>query len=113
MLVRFLTSRNEQARRSRKSSNPPVIAEMYKDPNILAQNPYFSTILAAYRHGATVRPSTASGKKYPEVSRAYFEAVHSVLSHNKTASQAASDLQLQLAHILKKNAISTKADALE
>jgi trehalose/maltose transport system substrate-binding protein len=113
MLVRFLTSRNEQARRSRKSSNPPIIAELYKDPQILAQNPYFSTILLAYRQGAAVRPSTVSGKKYPDVSRAYFEAVHAVLSHKKTAPQAAADLQQELAQILKKNAVSTKANSLQ
>ena len=113
MLVRFLTSRNEQARRSRKSSNPPVIPELYKDPEILARNPYFSTILVAYRQGTAVRPSTVAGKKYPDVSRAYFEAVHSVLSHKKLAPQAAADLQQELARILEQKAVSTKADVLQ
>ena len=110
MLVRFLTSRNEQARRSRKSSNPPIIPELYKDPEILARNPYFSTILVAYRQGAAVRPSTVAGKKYPDVSRAYFEAVHSVLSHKKLAPQAAADLQQELAQLLEQKAVSTKAN---
>ena len=103
MLVRFLTSRNEQARRSRKSSNPPIIPELYKDPEILAQNSYFSTILLAYRQGAAVRPSTVAGKRYPEVSRAYFEAVHAVLSHEKSAPQAAAEVQQELALILEKS----------
>ena len=107
MLVRFLTSRNEQARRSHKFSNPPIIPELYKDPEILAQNPYFSTILLAYRQGAVVRPSTVAGKKYPDVSRAYFEAVHSVLSHTKTAPQAAAGLEQELGQILEKNAVSS------
>ena len=108
MLVRFLTGRNEQARRSRKSSNPPIIPELYKDPEILAQNSYFSTILLAYRAGAAVRPSTAAGKKYPEVSRAYFEAVHAVLSHKKSAPQAAAELQEELEQILDKKPVSRK-----
>jgi trehalose/maltose transport system substrate-binding protein len=110
MLVRFLTGRNEQARRSRKSSNPPVIPELYKDPEILARNSYFSTILLAYRQGAAVRPSTVAGKRYPDVSRAYFEAVHAVLSHKKLAPQAAADLQQELAQILEKKAVTTKAN---
>ena len=110
MLVRFLTSRNEQARRSRKSSNPPVIPELYKDPEILARNSYFSTILLAYRQGAAVRPSTVAGKKYPDVSRAYFEAVHAVLSHKKLAPQAAAELQQKLAEILGKSGVSTQAN---
>jgi len=113
MLVRFLTGRNEQARRSRQSSNPPIIPELYKDPEILARNPYFSTILAAYREGVAVRPSTVAGKKYPDVSRAYFEAVHSVLSHKKLAPQAAADLQQELAQILERKAVSTKANVLQ
>jgi trehalose/maltose transport system substrate-binding protein len=113
MLVRFLTSRNEQARRCRKSSNPPIMPELYKDPEILARNPYFSTILVAYRQGAAVRPSTVAGKKYPDVSRAYFEAVHSVLSHKKLAPQAAADLQQELAQILEQKAVSTKANVLQ
>lgn len=102
MLVRFLTGPNEQARRCRKSSNPPTIPGLYKDPEVLAQNPYFPTILLAYRQGAMVRPSTAAGKKYPDVSRAYFEALHAVLSHKKSASQAAADLQEELTTILER-----------
>ena len=104
MLVRFLTGRDEQARRCRKSSYPPTIPELYKDPEVLAQNPYFATILQAYRKGATVRPSTPAGKKYPDVSRAYFEAVHGLLGHKKSASQAAADLEEELTRILERPA---------
>jgi trehalose/maltose transport system substrate-binding protein len=110
MLVRFLSSRNEQARRSRKSSNPPIIPELYKDPEILARNSYFSTILVAYHQGLAVRPSTVAGKRYPDVSRAYFEAVHAVLSHEKLAPQAAAELQQKLAQILGKSGVSTQAN---
>src|SRR5271166_4779628 len=110
MLVRFLTSRNEQARRSRKSSNPPIIPELYKDPEILARNSYFSTILVAYHQGIAVRPSTVAGKRYPDVSRAYFEAVHAVLSHKELAPQAAAELQQKLAQILGKSGVSTQAN---
>jgi hypothetical protein len=54
-----------------------------------------------------------AGKKYPDVSRAYFEAVHSVLSHKKLAPQAAADLQQELAQILEQKAVSTKANVLQ
>jgi trehalose/maltose transport system substrate-binding protein len=104
MLVRFLTGPEEQARRCRESCNPPTIPELYKDPQVQAQNPYFATMLQAYRQGATVRPSTVAGKKYPELSRAYFEAVHTVLSHKKSASQAAADLEQELTKILERPA---------
>ena len=38
---------------------------------------------------------------YPEVSRAYFEAVHAVLSGKKSASRAAGDLEDELREMLK------------
>lgn len=110
MLVTFLTGRSEQARRSHRSSNPPVIPELYADPEILARNSYFSKILQAYHQGAAVRPSTISGQKYPDVSRAYFEAVHAVLTRQKSGAQAAADLQQELKQILGKDAVSRTAD---
>ena len=102
MLVRFLTSRSEQARRGRNSSNPPTIPELYQDREILARNPYLSTVLLAFRQGTAVRPSTVAGKMYPDVSRAYFEAVHAVLSHEKSPSQAAAELEKGLTQILQR-----------
>jgi trehalose/maltose transport system substrate-binding protein len=103
MLVRFLTSRNEQAKRCREYSWPPTIPELYKDPEILARNPYFSTVLTGFRQGIAMRPSAVAGKTYPELSRDYFEAVHAVLMHNRPASQAASELQQQLGQIQEKS----------
>ena len=109
MLVRFLTSREEQARRCRKSSNPPTIPELYQDSEILAENPYFSRVLLAFRQGTALRPSTVSGKMYPDISQAYFEAMHAVLSHGKTAPQAAAALEKELTQILERPARSANA----
>jgi ABC-type glycerol-3-phosphate transport system substrate-binding protein len=94
MLVLFLASRDEQVRRSRDA------AELYKQPEVLAANPHFPRALEVFREGAVVRPSTVAGKMYPEVSRAYFEAVHAVLTHKKSASKAAADLEVELRQIL-------------
>ena len=101
MLVSFLCSRDEQARRCRRSAEPPTIPALYKSPEILAQNPYFSRALQEFRENKALRPSRASGKMYPDVSRAYFEAVHAVLSQKKSAAQAASELEKQLEALLK------------
>lgn len=101
MLVRFLTSRGEQARRSRYSANPPTIPDLYQDANVLERNPYFSTILLVYRQGTAVRPSRGAGKKYPDVSRAYFDELHTVLSGKESASEGAAHLQKELSRILQ------------
>jgi trehalose/maltose transport system substrate-binding protein len=105
ILVRFLASPEEQARRCRKPTEPPTIPALYENADVLAANPYISRVLQA-REGAALRPSLPAGKMYPEVSRAYFMAVHAVLTHKQSAAQAVSDLQDQLVTILKPQAIS-------
>jgi trehalose/maltose transport system substrate-binding protein len=98
MLVRFLCRRDVQLRRCRRTAQPSTLPELYSDPEVLAANPYFSSILDT-RNEIALRPAAMSGKEYPDVSRAYFEAVHMVLSGKKSATQAASDLQVELQEI--------------
>ena len=45
------------------------------------------------------RPSTVAGEKYEEVSRAYIEAVHSVLLGQSKAPEAAASLEQELVRI--------------
>ena len=108
MLVRFLASPEEQA--SRRSGEPPTIPALYKNTDVLAANPYFSRFLQVHEGGAS-RPSVTAGKMYPDVSRAYFMAVHSVLTQKQSAAQAVSDLQVQMKTLLKPLA-STDANTL-
>ena len=98
-LVRFMCGRDEQFRRSQNPVEPSTIPDLYINPSVLAANPYFSDVLRVYQQGITLRPSSATGKTYPAVSRAYFEAVHAVLTHRKTAETAAAELERKLAQI--------------
>jgi hypothetical protein len=66
---------------------------------VVAEYPYLSTHMQVYRKGLIYRPSTATGKLYPEVSRTYFEAVHSVLTRKTSAARAAAALQGNLMQI--------------
>ena len=106
MLVRFLGSRDEQVRRSHAVGELPSIPQLYNDPDVLVANPEFPRASEVLREGAVFRPSTVSGKMYPEVSRAYFEAVHAVLTQKKSAAQAASELEEQLEAMLKTSAVN-------
>jgi len=101
MLVRFLCSRQEQVRRSRSTSDAPSISLLYDDPEVLASNPQFPRVLEVFRKSIVLRPSRAAGKMYPEVSRAYWEAVHAVLTRKKTAKQAADELQVEVQRMLE------------
>jgi trehalose/maltose transport system substrate-binding protein len=112
MLVRFLTSPAGQARRCRRSSEPPTIPALYKDADVFGPNPYLSRVLQVHE-GLALRPSQPAGKIYPEVSRTYFEAVHAVLTHKESAAQAAEELQRRLATMLKTSAVTANGTSLE
>ena len=110
MLVRFLCRRDVQLRRCRKTAQPATLPALYSDPEVLAANPYFSSVLAA-RKDIALRPAATSGKEYPDISRAYFEAVHMVLTGKKSATQAAADLQVELQKITGLRAPNTGVKA--
>jgi trehalose/maltose transport system substrate-binding protein len=112
MLVRFLTGPAGQARRCRRSSEPPTIPALYKDADVFGPNPYLYRVLQVHE-GLALRPSQPAGKMYPEVSRAYFEVVHAVLTHKESAAQAAEELQRRLATMLKTSAVTANGTSLE
>lgn len=101
MLVLFLCGRNQQVTRLGKTSEAPTISELYKDPEVLANNPHWARILEIFRDGIALRPSRAAGKRYPEISRAYWEAVHEVITRQKPAAQAADELQDEVERLLR------------
>jgi sugar (pentulose or hexulose) kinase len=45
------------------------------------------------------RPAVITGNKYEEVARAYIQAVHSVLTRERNATEAAADLEKKLIRI--------------
>jgi trehalose/maltose transport system substrate-binding protein len=111
MLVRFLCGRDEQIRRCRNTTTEaPTISQLYDDPELLASNPHFPRVLEVFRSGVTLRPSRSAGKMYPDVSRAYWEAVSAVLTRKKSATQAANELQDELQRMLKTPAVRASAD---
>jgi trehalose/maltose transport system substrate-binding protein len=104
MLVRFLCRPDTQLNRIRKIGGSPTIGELYNDPGMLATNPYFSTVLKTYRNDKVWRPSKETGKRYPDLSRAYYGTVHEILEGKKAAASALSDLQAELMQITGLNA---------
>src|SRR6266403_3376916 len=98
-LVRYLSSRDVQVRRSAVLSVPPSLPELYDLPEVLERNPRFALLSQAFRTGIVSRPSTVTGKKYEVVTDAYIQAVHSVLTGEKSAPEAAADLEKELIRI--------------
>lgn len=111
MLVRFLSGREEQVTRCRNTTDAPTLPQLYTEPDLLATNPQFPPVLEVFRKGGVVsRPARAAGKMYPEVSRAYWEAVHSVLTRQESARQAADQLQDKLERMLRTPDVRASAD---
>jgi len=98
-LVRYLSRRDVQVKRSRVLSVPPTLPELYDVPEVIGPNPGFAMFPQAFRNGIVSRPSNVTGQKYPDVSEAYSRAVHSVLTGEKSASEAAAALENELARI--------------
>jgi trehalose/maltose transport system substrate-binding protein len=98
-LVRYLTRRDVQVKRARVLSQPPTLPELYNVPEVLEPNPRFALLRQAFQTGIVSRPSDVTGKKYEDVSDAYIQAVHSVLTGEKSAPEASVALENELVRI--------------
>jgi trehalose/maltose transport system substrate-binding protein len=98
-LVKFLSRRDLQLRRTLAHFDPPSIRDLYSDPETEKAVAYFAHVQHGRLHGIVLRPAMLAGKKYPEVSQAYFGAVHSVLTGQKQPEYAVAELQQELVRI--------------
>jgi trehalose/maltose transport system substrate-binding protein len=98
-LVRYLCSRDAQVKHSRVLSEAPTLSDLYDLPEVLGPNSRLTLLSQAFRTGIVSRPSNVTGKKYQDVSDAYMQAVHSVLTREKKAPEAAAALENELVHI--------------
>ena len=97
-LVRYLSGRDVQAKRSRVLSAPPTLTALYDVPEVLEPNPRFGLLSQAFRTGFVSRPSAVTGKKYGDVTDAYIRVVHAVLT-GQDATEGARTLENELVRI--------------
>jgi trehalose/maltose transport system substrate-binding protein len=101
-LVMYMTSAEVQKERAIKGSYNPTIAALYKDKAVLDANPFFGSLYNVFT-SAVPRPATATGLKYPEVSAAFWNATHDVMSGKASAEDSVKKLEGKLKQI-KRNA---------
>ena len=99
--VRYLCSPELQKSYSIERSHLPTIASIYDDPQAIAANPYYPKLKPIFSGGAVARPSTVSGRLYPQVSAAYYTAVNKVLTGQQQAASAMKDLEGTLKGIME------------
>jgi trehalose/maltose transport system substrate-binding protein len=85
-----------QLKRARELSQPPTVPELYNLPEVLESKSRLDLLSQAFRTGIVSRPSNVTGEKYQQVSDAYIQAVHSVLTGEKGAPEAAAALEDEL-----------------
>jgi trehalose/maltose transport system substrate-binding protein len=91
----FMASYEEQKIRAIEGSFNPTISALYEDPEVLEAQPFMGRLLDVFTN-AVARPSTATAPQYAEVSAAYFNAIHSVLTGQEDADSALALLELDL-----------------
>ncbi|WP_367847567.1 ABC transporter substrate-binding protein [Rhodoferax sp. WC2427] len=94
-LVMYLTSAAVQKDRAIRGSYNPTIAALYKDKEVLSANPFFGDLYETFV-GAVPRPATVTGAKYNEVSAAFWNATHEVLSKKATGAESVKKLEGKL-----------------
>lgn len=94
-LVMFLTSESIQKDRAIKGSYNPTITTLYNDKEVLAANPFFGSLFDVFVN-ATPRPATVTGLKYNEVSSAFWNATHDVLTGKAKAEDSLKRLEGRL-----------------
>lgn len=97
-LVMYMTSAEVQKSRALEASFNPTIESLYDDADILAANPFMGELRDAFT-GAVGRPATVTGTQYNQVSNAFWNAVHEVLSGNAEAADALATLEGNLNRI--------------
>lgn len=97
-LAIFLTSADVQKKRAIEGGYIPAMPALLKDKDVLATHPYMGELLELLS-GAVARPATVTGTKYPEVSNAFWDATHDVLSKNSTGVEATKKLEGKLRQV--------------
>lgn len=97
-LVMYLTSPAIQKERAIKGSYNPTIPALYQDKEVLAAAPFFGSLYEVFT-SAVPRPATATGLKYNEVSAAFWNATHDVLSGKDSAEASLKKLEGKLNQI--------------
>jgi trehalose/maltose transport system substrate-binding protein len=107
-LLRFQLRAQMQAGEQDGGSGGATQAEFSDPPSI--SEPSVSRTGSNQRASIVARPSVTAGGTYKQVSRAYIDAVHSVLTGQRGAPEAAAELEKQLMEITGFSAAPKTAD---
>jgi trehalose/maltose transport system substrate-binding protein len=100
-LALYMASPEIQKKRAIGGSYNPTIVDLYQDKDVVAANPFMGELLPVFT-GAVARPASVTGLKYPEVSRAFWDATHEVLSGTAKGADAVKKLEGKLKQVKRR-----------
>jgi trehalose/maltose transport system substrate-binding protein len=92
-VISWLTGSEVQLRRAIERGYLPTIPTLYGAPELSRALPHVKALRSAGLQTWVARPSTATGSKYADVSRAYSKSVHAILSARASAEEALAGLE--------------------
>jgi trehalose/maltose transport system substrate-binding protein len=98
-LVRYLTGSEVQLQRALSGGYLPSIPSLYRNPELLRVLPFVKELQNPAAPAWIARPSTVTGDKYKEVSKAYYTAVSDVLNRKTRPESALARLEKQLVEL--------------
>ena len=96
--IKYMTSVKAEKYRAVQGAQFPSQMSLFKDKDVLKKQPYYPELYKIILSGVN-RPSTVAGNNYNRISKAFYTAVYSVLTKNKTAEVAFSELAKDLQKI--------------
>lgn len=99
--VAALSTREAQVRRAVEGGYFATRPDVYADPEVLKAQPHAAAMKDVFL-SAVPRPSTAAGRHYNEVSGAYYQAVHDVLSGKTPAKESLAAAEAKIREIMER-----------
>ena len=97
-LVMYMTSAEVQKERAIKGSFNPTLWPLYGDRDVLKAAPFMGELYGVFAF-AVGRPATPTGPRYNQVSQAFWNTLHQVLSRKLPAAEALNRLEIDLVRI--------------
>ena len=94
--LQHLTSKEIQSLRAQQSGSVPTRWALQQRADLMNQTPFQGRLAGQAMTGVVARPSALAGRSYDAVSRVYFEAIHSALTHQTSPGEALRHLESQL-----------------
>jgi trehalose/maltose transport system substrate-binding protein len=99
-LVTYLSSPEVQRRRAVRRGFIPTYPHLYRDSTVAKALPQVAVLERAQPESFVMRPSKLAGARYADVSKAYSQAVHDIMSGNAGAQATLGLLEQELTQLL-------------